>query len=140
LKKCFGVLYCDDNRASDLKFDARTKKNLKGHLEICFKTDKQSYSASIAGKMVLHMPERDLYIIPLPHTSNANNKYWKPEDWDQLNVLIEKVELTRFSGRLISFIERSPKWETKSSIQPSFASRRASYSDRGGVRTTWQRV
>ncbi len=50
---------------------------------------------------------------------------------------IEKtyVDLTRFSGQLISFRERSPKWEAKDHIQQHFVSKWSRWSDRVVVPT-----
>ena len=38
-------------------------------------------------------------------------------------IILLILDLTRFSGQLISFRERSPKWEEKDHIQPHFVSK-----------------
>ena len=52
-------------------------------------------------------------------------------------VVFPVVDLTRFSGQLISFRERSPKWEEKDHIQQHFASKWSRWSDRVVVPTIW---
>ena len=46
-----------------------------------------------------------------------------------------KLDLTRFSGQLISFRERSPKWEEKDHIQQPFVSKWSLWSDPVAVPT-----
>jgi uracil-DNA glycosylase len=49
-----------------------------------------TYSNSVAFKTVLKVKNKKVYIIPLPHPSTANNKYWQENQcWEQLKELLK---------------------------------------------------
>jgi hypothetical protein len=49
-----------------------------------------TYSNSVAFKTVLKVKDKKIYIIPLPHPSTANNKYWQENQcWGQLKELLK---------------------------------------------------
>ena len=81
---------------------------------------------------------RDFYYLI---NSSINVQFGKQKSAKWWNVglkshlKITTVDLTRFSGQLISFRERSPKWEEKDHIQQHFVSKWSRWSDRVVVPT-----
>ena len=67
--------------------------------------------------------------IPKPVRQNALKAFGR-----LCSAAIE-MDLTRFSGQLISFRERSPKWEEKDHIQQPFVSKWSLWSDPVAVPT-----
>jgi hypothetical protein len=50
-----------------------------------------SYTRTIAHQTVLGVQDRDLFVVPLPHPSGANNRHWPETAWHELAELLGKV-------------------------------------------------
>jgi len=83
------VFYSDFDR-NNLHFLSRKKRT--GNIDIAIGVDGNSFSNSIAFHTIFKAQQKDIYVIPLPHPSGANNKYWSGSNVSkQLNNLIDRM-------------------------------------------------
>jgi len=89
LPNCINLIFTDNDQ-NDIQFVSRRKRT--GNIEIKLNMDGNTFSQSIAFRTIFKLSSKDIYIIPLPHPSRSNNKYWSREIVSkQLNTLIDKL-------------------------------------------------
>ncbi|MHB1407445.1 MAG: hypothetical protein ACYCV0_17870 [Desulfitobacteriaceae bacterium] len=90
LPNCFEVLFSSEKEKSNIQFVSRQKRT--GNIEVKLNMEGSTFSKSIAFRTIFKVTNKDIYIIPLPHPSGANNKYWSSEIVrKQMEILIDKL-------------------------------------------------
>lgn len=80
-------------RLHDLTFRSHLSKD-KPNIKVSFNgTDKKTYSNSICFKSIFKVKNQEIFIIPLPNPSTANNRYWPKTVWNTLISLLSKINL-----------------------------------------------
>jgi len=96
VKDPLGVSAVPDNfvemyREDPIKIKFESKKNRK-KAPISIFSSGGSYSQSITFNVLFRLKDRDIYVIPLPHPSPANNRHWPHDIWPKLEELIKKTK------------------------------------------------
>ena len=118
---------------------------------ICPITDRTIWQLSKSGPFQSYTTKS--FYLPIPSTKeiltkrihfireklnedkNTSGRYFLQKG---IRLKIEDIlDLTRFSGQLISFRERSPQWEEKDHIHQHFASKWSRWSDQAVVPAIW---
>jgi hypothetical protein len=74
-------------KESEIEFESKLKKN--GKVQISISSSGNTYSKSIPFNILFKMKNRDIFVLPLPHPSGANNRNWPLDAWDKLRLLID---------------------------------------------------
>ena len=84
-------VFFSDFHLNNLRFLSREKRT--GNIDVKLAVEGSSFSKSIALHTIFKVPKKEIYIIPLPHPSGSNNKYWSGNIVSkQLNGLIDRVK------------------------------------------------
>jgi hypothetical protein len=65
------------------------KRNRNGDYKYTITAD-GTYSNSVAFKTIFKVKDKEIFIVPLPHPSSANNRYWPEACWEELRILLRK--------------------------------------------------
>jgi hypothetical protein len=71
---------------SGIKFES--KKRGKDKIQISISSSGETFSKSIPFNTLFKMKDRDIFVLPLPHPSGANNRNWPKDRWTKLETLI----------------------------------------------------
>lgn len=74
-KEDFEIIHSDNKPVT-----ISTRKKRNGDSEFSILAG-NSFSSSVAFKTIFKLKNKDIYIIPLPHPSTSNNRYWPKNDW-----------------------------------------------------------
>jgi hypothetical protein len=90
LPKNVEVLHQSD-LASPIVFRSWTSSRGNPKVRVSGSEADASYTRTIARQTVLGVQGRDLFLVPLPHPSRANNRHWPEAAWQELAELLGKV-------------------------------------------------
>ena len=73
-------------KKSEMKFES--KKRSENKIQISISSSGETFSKSIPFNTLFKMKDRDIFVLPLPHPSGANNRNWPKDRWTKLETLI----------------------------------------------------
>lgn len=81
------------DQANHLRLQSWMTQRGNPRLSLTVDRPKATYTQAIAGRTFFRLKGSALFVVPLPHPSQANNQYWPERAWPELERLLLRIPL-----------------------------------------------